>query len=171
MKMSRFGAAILAPTALLLLLSACQMASSPPFQDRYYDAKAAIPLKAGAVEESSWQTFDVVIDYRYQASADTIEVSGTAALGRHYQDLYERLTKLEVYLFLLDDTTRVLQSKKIAQALASETDTVLTFSETIALPPGANHLAFGYEGRVQASDPEPDSGGDWFYKLPLARTP
>ncbi|SHH95343.1 hypothetical protein [Desulfofustis glycolicus] len=171
MKISRFRAALLAPTALLLLLSACQMTSSPPFQDRYYDAQEAIPLKAGTVQESTWQTFDVVIDYRYQATADTIEVNGAAALGRHYQDLYERLTKLDVYLFLLDDTARVLQSRKIAQALASETDTVLTFSETIALPPGANHLAFGYEGRVQASDPEPNSGSDWFYKLPLARTP
>jgi hypothetical protein len=130
-----------------------------------------IPLNAGTLQEGTWQTFDIAIEYRYKASADTIEVSGKAVLGRHYRDLYERLTKLEVYLFLLDDTTRVLQSKKIAQALASETDTVLTFSETITLPSGASHLAFGYEGRVRASDPEPDSGGDWFYKLPLARTP
>lgn len=170
MKIKQWLVSCLTAIAAVAILTACKPAISP-YADNYYDPELTIPLVTGTVQENSWQTFELVIDYRYKATADTIDVSGTAVLGKHYRDLYERLTKLDVYLFLLDDTSRVLQSKKIAQALASETDTVVTFSETTALPSGASHLAFGYEGRVRASDPEPDSGGDWFYKLPLARTP
>ncbi|MBE0583947.1 MAG: hypothetical protein IH612_09285 [Desulfofustis sp.] len=156
---------IAATTALV----ACQPSISP-YADNYFDPQLTIPLVVGTPQEGTWQTFDLAIDYRYHATG-TIEVSGTAALGRHYQDLYERLNKLDLYLFLLDDASKVLESKKIGQALATDTDTVVTFSETLSLPPGASHLAFGYEGRVQASDTERGSGGDWFYKLPLARRP
>jgi hypothetical protein len=171
MKTRRFGRALFASAVVLASLSACQTISTPPFQDRYYDdTRATIPLVVGEVQQDTWQTFDLVIDYRYQA-AGTIEISGTAVLGRHYQDLYERLTKLDLYLFLLDDAAKVLDSRKIGQALATDTDSAVSFSETVPLSAGTSQLAFGYEGRVRASDPEPGSGGDWFYKLPLARTP
>jgi len=168
MKARRLGTA-LASAVVLVSLSACQTISTPPFQDRYYDSQAAIPLVSGAVQEGTWQNFDMVFDYRYLADG-SIEVSGTAALGQHYRDLYVRLRTLDLYLFLLDDAAMVLTSKKIGKALAADTDIVLTFSETMVLPPDASQLAFGYEGRVLASGP--DSGGvDRFYKLPLDDTP
>lgn len=156
--------------AVTVTLVACQPAIAP-YAENYYDPELTIALVGEAAQEGTWQTFDVVVDYRYRSTGDTLEISGTASLGQHYRDLYERLTKLEVYLFLLDDTARVLQSKQIGQVLASHTDAELTFTETLPLAPGVTRIAFGYEGRVRGSDPEPDGNGDWFYKLPLARTP
>jgi len=168
MKARLLGTA-LASAVVLVSLSACQTISTPPFQDRYYDSQATIPLVSGAAQQGTWQTFDMVVDYRYLADG-SIEVSGTAALGRHYQDLYVRLRTLDLYLFLLDDAAMVLTSRKIGQALATGTDMVLSFAETMPLPPDASQLAFGYEGRVLTNGP--GSGGlDWFYKLPLSRTP
>lgn len=167
MKTIRSSFMLVASTALLVVLASCQPFAHR-YTDRYYDSSATMPLTMGEPQEGTWETFELTVRYRYQLAGE-LQISGTATLGRHYRDLYERIKRLDFYLFLLDDTSKVLETLRLGQAIGAETDTVLRFTETIALPPGTNRIGFGYEGRVVAGDPDPGNNSDWFYKLPLSR--
>lgn len=167
MKTRRLVTTLFASAGLLAFLSACQPVSTY-YLGNFYDPALTIPLEDNAEQDGTWQTFHVTVNYRYQAG-DTLLVAGTATLGDHYQALYERLVQLDLYLFLLDDDTRVLVSRRIDRAFAADTDLVLGFSETVALPANTTQIAFGYQGRVTAGDPEPGGNTEWFHKLPLTR--
>ncbi len=156
---------LVATVFIIPTLSSCHSTGSP-FLGNTFHAAPTIALATGEPQEGIWETFDIIVDYRYQADT-TLQISGSAVLNQHYRSLYERLRKLDLYLFLLDNDNRVLDSRRIGRVLATDTRATVTFTETVAIPAEATQFVFGYEGRVVAGDPEPMGGADWFYKLPL----
>lgn len=112
----------------------------------------------------SWQTFDIKIDFAGTLSGDRYAISGTAELGQHYQMNYANLRDLRVFLFFVDDRTRVLAATLLARSLTGDIDEALPFNRSLAVPAGTAGITFGYDGQVREMEASTS-----FYLLPLAR--
>jgi hypothetical protein len=125
-------------------------------------AMNVVALQKGGAQSGTWETFDITINYMYVQSGETLEISGQAVLSQHYQMGYSSISRLLIYLFFLDENSRVLKTAQITQAMTSATDETMAFSQQYAVPAGAKSLSFGYDGTAR----------EWrdftiFYELPL----
>jgi hypothetical protein len=147
--------------SLLFFVSGCA-ARSNPFVGNTVSKAPVVVLQPGGSYADSWQTFDMKIDYEYKQDGDAFEITGHASLTQHYEMMYASLRNLRVYLFLLDDKMRVLESSLLVQDLTGRIDEKWEFTRALKLPQGATGLSFGYEG--QAAEQRDISS---FYLLPL----
>ena len=151
----------LALTCLLLLASACTPISTL-YHGRTVSEVSVAALQEGGPVADRWETFDLVIDYKYFKQGDSFEISGQVALSQHYQITYDRLSRIYVYLFFLDKDSRVLETISFANTWSSNTDEAQDFSDSYTLPSGTAEISFGYTGVVRDED-----SFDQFYALPL----
>lgn len=128
-----------------------------------------VTLQQGATQAGTWQTYQVVVDYKYNQSAETFEVSGQAALSASYQANYNSLRELIIYLFFLDADSRVLQTIKLANSVTSSVDEVVSFSSKHTVPAGATSITFGYDGYAGGSTGKIGGGASVFSELPLRK--
>lgn len=122
-------------------------------------------LQKGATQSGTWKTFDITIDYEYTQNADVLDVSGKAVLSEHYQMNYNGISRLDIFLFFLDENSRVLKTANITKSMTGETTEVMTFSKQHTVPAEAKSFSFGYQGSALAEL----SGTTTFYKLPLQK--
>ena len=122
-------------------------------------------LQKGGVQSGTWQTFDITIDYSYSQNAEGLDISGQAVLSEHYQMNYDGISKLDLFLFFLDEDSRVLETVRIAWSMTGRVTEIMTFSQKLTVPSGAKNLSFGYDGAATADR----SGGTIFYELPLKK--
>lgn len=113
------------------------------------------------------ETFDVVINYEFVRDGEVLELVGQAALSERNQLLYASLRKLFVYLFFLDENSRVLETVSLTGALTGDTYERLGFSRTLKVPAGAVGISFGYSGTVSEGQGDGSGGTSTFYRLPL----
>ena len=124
-----------------------------------------VSLKKGGVQSGTWETFDIAIDYSYIQNAEGLEISGQAVLSEHFQMNYDGITRLDIFLFFLDEDSRVLKTAKISWSMMGNVTEIMTFSQLHTVPAGAKSLSFGYDGAVV----EDRSGPATFYALPLKK--
>lgn len=132
-------------------LFACQSVSSF-FVGRTVSEHLRIPLAENTVQNGTWETFDLVINYSVESRGDKMTISGQTELGEHYQRMYERLNRLEVYLFLLNGESAVLETVQLASALTTRTDQRMDFRKSLPLPAGTRAISFGYRGEATSMD-------------------
>jgi hypothetical protein len=158
-RLQHFGLGLI---CVLLFLSGC-VASPNPFIGNTVSSAPVDVLKSGGPHADSWQTFDIHIDYEYTQDGNLFKISGSALLSEHYQMMYTRLRDLKLYLFFLDENSRVLAGHLLAQSLSYEVDHRLPFNRSFNVPPGTARISFGYDGRVsEREDRKP------FSRLPLS---
>mgnify|MGYP001194567041 CR=1 FL=1 len=146
------------PTRMLILatvilsgLFACQNPATF-FVGRPVEPILQIPITTAPTQNGVWQTFDLVINYTLYNNDDQIEVTGRAELGEHYQRLYNRVTQLDLYLFLLDGNAAVLKTIPLNGSLLRSTGEEITINTTVLKPVGLKALSFGYRGSVTSLD-------------------
>ena len=124
-----------------------------------------VSLQRDGSHSGTWETFDIRIDYKYIfQSADVLDISGQAALSEHYQMNYGNLSRLDVFMFFLDENSRVLETAKLTRAMTGDVTEIMTFSRQFTVPAGATSLSFGYDGRTGSI-----RHGSSFYELPLKK--
>jgi hypothetical protein len=106
---------------------------------------APIVQLEGTNVSGTWQTFDVTINYQYQAGDDIIELAGQGELGQHYQMLYDGVRYLYVYLFLVDVDGLVLETIEIPAFLFDSEDK-FAFNQPFKVNQNIKGFSFGYRG-------------------------
>ncbi len=149
--------------SLLFIVTGC-VAPSNPFVGNTVSSAPVVALQSGGPHADSWQTFDIAIDYEYKQDGDVFEIQGAAVLSQRYEIMYSQLRDLRVYLFFLDDNSRVLEASMIARSLTMQIDQKLQFNHLFKAPPGTTRISFGYDGRVSENEDYHS-----FYLLPLNR--
>ena len=76
--------------------------------------------------------------------------------------MFSQLRDLRVFLFFLDDNSRVLEASMIARSLTPQIDEKLQFSKFFKVPQGSVRISFGYDGKVSENEDI-----ESFYLLPL----
>ncbi len=127
-------------------------------------AMQVVALQESDSMTSSWATFDLTIDYEFMGDDGFMDISGQAVLSEHYQMNYNSISRLYVYLFFLDENSRVLESARLVRSLTGDVDEVMAFSHRYKLPAGATDFSFGYDG--MAREIRTFSS---FYELPLSK--
>jgi hypothetical protein len=148
---------------LLSLGSGCVKTSMLHQGNQVSDVQV-VALQQGGPFADSWKTFDLIMDYKYRQDGDVFEISGQAVLSEHYQMMYAHINYLWVYLFFLDDQSRVLETALLAGSLNGQVNEQYAFVKVLKVPPGTVSVSFGYDG--YATDWE---GGSIFYRLPLRK--
>lgn len=123
-----------------------------------------IALQEGPPVAGRWETFDMVVDYKYQRKGDNLELSGQAALSQHYQMNYAGVSRMQTYLFFLDRDARVLETAFFVRPWSSGVEDIQKFSKSYRVPAGTTGISFGYSGAVNGMDSDTS-----FYELPLSR--
>jgi hypothetical protein len=148
---------------LTLVVTGCAVETSTMYKGNSPSPKmSVVALQKGGDQIGTWETFDIKINYKYVQSGETLDISGQAVLSQHYQMGYNSITRLFIYLFFLDENSRVLKTARIAWAGTGATDEVMPFSQQYAVPVGAKSISFGYDGTAREYR-EINS----FYELPL----
>lgn len=144
----------------LVALSGCQSVSAF-FVGQKVDPNLTIPLPEDTVKAGTWQTFDIAITYSARPSANNLEISGSAKLSQHYQQMYDKVKRLEIYLFFLNRDLEVLRTVELTTSLFASTYQQIDFSRTLPRPAGTEAISFGYRGEAIARD-----GYQYFDELP-----
>lgn len=150
----------------LLVVAGCVETSMMYQGNSPSPAMHVVSLQQGENQAGTWETFDMTINFKYTLqSADVLEISGQAFLSEHYQMNYGNLSRLDVFMFFLDESSRVLKTAKVTRAMTGDIAEIMTFSGQYAVPAEAKSLSFGYDG----STDEVYEGGASFYELPLKK--
>jgi len=153
--------ACLALTCLLSLASGC-IEVPMLFHGNTVSSVPVVALQEGSPAAGRWETFDLIIDYKYIKQGDSFEISGQAALSQHYQMTYDGISRMYSYIFFLDKDSRVLETAYLVNAWTGNTQGIQAFSKSYKVPIGTTGFSFGYSGEVSE-----DLGNKTFYELPL----
>ena len=153
--------ACLALSCLLFVASGC-IEIPMLFHGNTVSSVPVVALLEGSPAAGSWETFDLIIDYKYMKQGDRFEISGQAALSQHYQMTYDGISKMYVYIFFLDKDSRVLETAYLVNPWTGNTQDIQDFSKSYKVPNGTTGVSFGYSGEVSE-----DLGNNIFYALPL----
>ncbi len=135
----------------------------------YKDAKI-FPLDVAETTPAEFEAFQLKTSFTYSADSSDLAISGTAAMGNHYQLIYERIKDINLFLFFLDDNNYVIDGTRLYNAFNKDSSSTFPFKSKLRIPATATKIALGYEVNMSSSDSEgdPSGGGDWFYRLPLS---
>ena len=148
-------------TCLLSLASGC-VEIPMMYHGNTVSSVPVVAMQEGSSRAGIWETFDLIIDYKYIKKGDSFEISGQAALSQHYQMTYDGISRMYVYIFFLDKNSRVLETAYLVTAWTGNTQDIQDFSKSYKVPNGTIGVSFGYSGEVSE-----DLGNKTFYKLPL----
>lgn len=149
MKRTTVRLSLLAAIAALFLLSlgGCQNVASFHVGGKVPSADS-VPLLTGGPHQGTWDSFEIIIPYTYEQRGSTLDISADCRLGPHYQSLYNRLSRLDLYLYFVDESNTVLATSLLTSAYRQTTDETITFRRTLAIPSGTEGFSFGYQGAV-----------------------
>jgi hypothetical protein len=146
-----------------LVLSGC-VDTSMLYRGNQVSPVHVVTLQESGPNAGTWQTFDLVVDYKYTRNGDAFDLSAEAELGQHQQRLYARLQYLYFYFFFVDKDSRVLETFSIDNFYAGKTDERVKFSKSYKIPNRAEGFSFGYSGNVIEQQSHMS-----FYLLPLSK--
>lgn len=146
---------------LPILLTGCQTTSNY-FAGTRVEPALQIPLRPGETKSGVWQTFEMIIQYDAEMGQENLRISGHGELSQHYQLLYSKLRRFDLYLFVLDDEHRVLKTVTLHPGLLLDTEDKIPFDRTVSLPANTAGLSFGYSGKADSAEGDTDV----FWELP-----
>lgn len=116
-------------------------------------------------QKGEWKTNELAIQFQYQMTPETLNISGTTELVGGMATGFRWITRLELYLLFLDNQGIVIEPVLI-YSLGNQhaTDTLPKVSETtIPIPEGARTISFAYEGELKgAGSMDQTTYGIWF---------
>lgn len=121
-----------------------------------------VSLEPNTHVAGTWETFDLIIAYEFVAKDDILNISGQARLGDHQRMIYDVVRNLDIYLFFVDNDSRVLLTQPLNRTMIGSTEQKAFFSHSYTIPAGTRSLSFGYSGVVTERE-----GQLYFHQLPL----
>jgi len=153
---------------LLILAVAGCVTTAEMFHGDSVSPEQVIAIQESGPNKSYDQNFDIIISYEFVRSGDVLEISGQAILTDRYPQIYASLKYLHVYLFFLDDTSRVLETIALASSMFGTLDERFEFSKSLNIPTGAVGISFGYDGEAKEGG-DHSASTSTFYRLPLKK--
>ncbi len=153
-------------TCLLALVFVGCVTTSEMFRGNSVSPERVVAMQSSDPKNGSIENFDIKIRYGFVRVDDVLKISGQAVLTERYEQLYIGIKHLHVYLFFLDDTSRVLETVSLATATTGDADELLEFAQSLNVPIGAVGISFGYDGEVKRGG-DANSSSDLFFLLPL----
>ena len=152
----------------VFLLTGCQPVAQLYNGNVYKDAKT-FSLDVTDTTSADLETFEIKTSFSYRTSGPALSISGTVAMGTHYQLMYGRIRVFDLFLFFLDDDNRVIDGARLYNTVNAFPEDTFRFEQELMVPAGATQVALGYEATFTSSDSRGTAGGgDWIYKLPLS---
>jgi hypothetical protein len=102
----------------------------------------------------------LLLVYNYLRDGDSLQLSGTVEL-RGGAENFGWLRQLFVRVYFHGPGGRVLDSESLLVRSRGRSEDTWNFSKTIALPPRAEGMAFGYSGRVRGAGVDAPSWDFW----------
>jgi hypothetical protein len=150
-------------TCLLSLALGC-VEIATLYHGKTVSSVPVVALQEGSPVAGRWETFDLIIDYKYMQNGARLELSGQAALSQHYQRMYTNISRMYTYLFFLDKDSLVLETASFINVWTSYTRDIQNFSKSYKIPTRTTGISFGYSGQTQGMDSKTS-----FYELPLSK--
>ncbi|GEM_PF-1021625 len=133
---------------LLFLISGC-VDTSMMYRGNHIRSVPVVTLQEGGAYANTWQTFALLVDYSYVHTGDVFEISGQLELSDHYKINYGNIREMYVYLFFLDESSRVLETVALPKTWSGSTTETQEFSKSLQVPSGTTGFSFGYSGAVR----------------------
>jgi len=121
-----------------------------------------VALEKGGPTAGLWETFDLLINYKYTLSNNALDISGQITPSNFYQMNYANFRGLTVYAFALDKDNRVLKTVQLLFLGGVGTDEKFSFTQLFQLPAETTGLSFGYEGEATEA-----ASSKMFSELPI----
>jgi hypothetical protein len=170
MKSLKYFVLLLMLFAVFFLSTGCKPVAQLYIGNVYKDA-TTFPLDVTQTTPAELKTFEIQTSFTYKKSDQSLSISGTVAMGNHYQFMYETINVFDLFLFFLDDNNRVIDGTQLYHAANADSSDTFPFKQDIAVPTTATQIALGYEasfGPSGADDNGHGGGGRWIYHLPLS---
>ena len=167
-KMKKISVLLLMAAAAFFLVTGCQPVAQLYNGNLYKDIKT-FPLDVSETTQASLETFEMKTSFDYRTGGPVLSISGTAAMGTHYQLMYDRIKVLNLFLFFLDDSNYVIDGVRLYHGYYVDSDATFPFEQEVPIPAAATQIAVGYEATFTSTDSDGNTGGgEWIYKLPLS---
>jgi hypothetical protein len=158
---SRFSGIILTGLLVLAIASGCVQIATM-YNGHPVNQVPIVTLEDGGPNAGRWQTFDLSIDYKYTLQNGNLDISGKITPSDFYQMNYSMFWSLDVYVFAVDQASRVVETSRVLALGGVGTGQSFDFSQQFKLPAGTTGLSFGYDG--VAKDQHDTMS---FFKLPI----
>ena len=134
----------IALSILLLGIAGCQ-STATFYQGKLVAPEDVIPIPGG-VENELWSTSDLTLRYGYQENGNNFHITGQVDIADQYSEIYNKLSRLDIYLVFLDHNSRVLATAVLLRNQTYTFDENISFDAQIIIPPGAVAFSFAYDG-------------------------
>lgn len=132
---------------LLFSITGCQTQSiSSYYHGLQTNSTESLPLPGKERQPGKWKTYDLLLDYQYQADGNSLKITGDTTLSDAYQINMSYLRRLNLFLFFLDKDSRVLETAQLLKMVSGDLGTKFSFKKTLEIPPSTKAISFGYDG-------------------------
>jgi hypothetical protein len=130
-----------------------------------------IALVPDTVSSGTWRTPDIVVDYVFKPTQQTLALEATVNLAGHMQRGFSFASNVFLGVHFLDSENRVLSSRSFALSGNRTPIQQWRIERQLEIPVGADAVAFSYSGRVGeggiASNDNGPGGVSWnFWQRP-----
>jgi len=129
---------------LLLGIAGCQ-STATLYQGKLVAPEDVIPIPGG-VQNETWSTSDLTLRYGYQENGNNLHITGQVDIADQYSEIYDKLSRLDIYLVFLDHNTRILATAVLLRNQTYSFDETISFDTQLFIPPGAVAFSFAYDG-------------------------
>lgn len=107
----------------------------------------------------TWRTPDLVVDYVFKPTQQTLALKATVNLAAHMQTGYSFASNVSLGVSFLDSENRVLASRNFALSGNRTPIRQWHIERQLEIPAGANAVAFSYSGQVGEGGIGSNDGG------------
>ena len=170
----------LAIGCLLINLSAACAGLSVLSPGSWVEEKDRIPVLDGGPHKGSWQTRDLTINYEYQETGQSLQMSGVIDLADYITNGFSTLDYLRLHIHFLDADGTVMDTQSVKTfGYRRYMDLLgkMTFNNRFNWVENTVSVAFSYSGKASSgggSGIADDTNGriDWdFWKVPRRSPP
>ncbi|MCG6905185.1 MAG: hypothetical protein LJE63_01070 [Desulfobacteraceae bacterium] len=166
----RGGGAFLAAIGCLIVLAGCG-AGVFSYVGTTARPENRLELVPDTESRGTWQTPDLVVNYIFKPTQQTLALEATVNLAGHMQRGFSFASNVFLGVHFLDSENRVLSSRSFALSGNRTPIRQWRIERQLEIPAGADAVAFSYSGRVGegglASNDNGPGGVSWsFWQRP-----
>jgi hypothetical protein len=139
--------AFLAASGFMIVLAGCQ-AGLFSYVGTTARPENRLALVPDTESSGTWRTPDIIVDYVFKPTQQTLALKATVNLAGHMQRGYSFASNVFLGVHFLDSENRVLASRSFALSGNRTPIRQWRIERQLEIPPGADAVAFSYSGRV-----------------------
>lgn len=140
--------AVAVPVVLMIVVAACAHARLT-WKGTLATQENNVALMTGGVHKGFWKTGDIEVNYDYTVKDGIFSIKGTVGVAFYIENGFRTLRNFSVYMNLLDDSKRILDSRLIVVTGAGVPIRLFRYQAQIPVPQNAVAINFSYAGIAQ----------------------